>query len=62
MKKKDKPTIYIKSANKGKFTQWAKEHGHEGVTDAAIQEGLASKLSSVDKMAQSAKNAKSFKH
>lgn len=62
MKKKDKPTIYIKPANKGKFTQWAKEHGHKGVTDAAIQEGLASKSAVTRKRAQFALNAQKFKH
>ena len=62
MKKKDKPTIYIKPANKGKFTQWAKEHGHKGVTDAAIQEGLASKSAVTRKRAQFALNAKEWRH
>lgn len=62
MKKKDKPTIYIKPENKGKFTEWAKEHGHKGVTDAAIQEGLASKSAVTRKRAQFALNSKSWKH
>ena len=62
MKKKDKPTIYIKPENKGKFTEWAKEHGHEGVTDAAIREGLASKSVVTRKRAQFALNAQKFKH
>ena len=54
--------IKIKESHKGRFTAWAKRHGHEGVTNAAIEEGLASKLASVRKQAQFAKNAKSFKH
>lgn len=55
-----KPVIKIKEENKGKFTEWAKRHGHKGVTNAAIEEGLASRLSSVRKQAQFAKNAKSW--
>ena len=60
MKNNNKPKIEIKPENKGKFTAWAKRHGHKGVTDAAIEEGLASKLASVRKQAQFAKNAKSW--
>lgn len=56
----DKPKIKIKKENRGKFTAWAKRHGHKGVTNAAIEEGLASKLSSVRKQAQFSKNAKSW--
>lgn len=52
--------IKIKPENKGKFTKWAKRHGHKGVTNAAIEEGLASKLASVRKQAQFAKNAKTW--
>lgn len=58
----DKNPIHIKESHKGKFTEWAKRHGHKGVTDAAIEEGLASKLVSVRKQAQFALNAKSWKH
>lgn len=54
--------IRIKESHKGKFTEWAKRHGYKGVTDAAIEEGLASKLASVRKQAQFALNAKSWKH
>jgi hypothetical protein len=39
--------IEIKPENRGKFTAWAKRHGHKGVTKAAIEEGLASRLASV---------------
>lgn len=52
--------IKIKDENKGKFTAWAKRHGHKGVTNAAIEEGLASRLASVRKQAQFAKNAKEW--
>lgn len=54
-------TINIKKENRGKFTAWAKKHGHKGVTNEAIEEGLASRLASVRKQAQFAKNAKSWK-
>lgn len=60
--KKGKPTIYIKTSHEGLFTQWAKEHGHKGVTDAAIREGLASKSAVTRKRAQFALNAKEWKH
>lgn len=53
--------IKIKDKNKGKFTAWAKRHGHKGVTNAAIEEGLASNLASVRKQAQFVKNAKEWK-
>lgn len=56
----DKPTINIKKENRGKFTEWSKRHGHKGVTNEAIEEGLASRLASVRKQAQFAKNAKSW--
>lgn len=56
----EKPKIQIKEENRGKFTAWAKRHGYKGVTDAAIEEGLASRLASVRKQAQFAKNAKKF--
>lgn len=58
----NKNPIRIKESHKGEFTNYCKGKGHEGVTNECIQEGLASKLSSVNKMAQFAKNAKSFKH
>lgn len=55
-----KNPIEIKPENKGKFTSWAKRHGYKGVTNDAIEEGLASKLTSVRKQAQFAKNAKTW--
>jgi hypothetical protein len=55
-----KPKIKIKKENRGKFTAWAKRHGHNGVTNAAIEEGLASRLASVRKQAQFAKNARKW--
>ena len=55
-----KSGIHIKPENKGKFTEWAKRHGHDGVTGAAIKEGLASKNAHVRQMANFARNAKSW--
>lgn len=54
--------MHIKEANRGKFTEWAKRHGHKGVTSAAIEEGLASHSEKIRKQAQFAKNARKFKH
>lgn len=59
------PKIHVKESHKGKFTAWAKSHGYNvdnGIPAAAIEEGLASRLASVRKQAQFAKNAKSFQH
>lgn len=55
-------SIEIKEANKGKFTQYCKGKGHEGVTNECIDEGLASKSVAVNKRAQFAKNAKKWSH
>ena len=55
-------SIEIKKSHKGKFTEYCDRKGHAGVTSACIQEGLASELVKTRKMAQFAKNAKSFKH
>lgn len=54
--------IHIKKKNKGKFTNWCSNHGHDSVTSSCIEEGLASKMANVRTMAQFAKNARSFKH
>ncbi len=56
----DKPKIEIKPENKGKFTAHCKAKGFKGVTNACIEEGLASKSASVRKQSQFAKNAKSW--
>ena len=58
----EKNAIHIKESHKGRFTEWAKRHGHDGVTSAAIEEGLASHSEKVRKMAQFAKNTKSWKY
>lgn len=55
-------SIEIKEANKGKFTKYCKDKGHESVTQACIDEGLASKSAAVNKRAQFAENAKKWKH
>lgn len=58
----EKNPIHIKESHKGRFTEWAKRHGHDGVTSAAIEEGLASHSEKIRKQAQFAKNARKFKH
>lgn len=55
-----KPQIKIKPENKGKFNRYCKSKGYKSVTRECEQEGLASKLSSVRKMAQFSKNSRSF--
>ena len=55
-----KSKIEIKPANKGKFTEYCKSKGHEGVTNKCIEEGLASKSAKINKRAQFAKNAKGW--
>lgn len=55
-----KQTIKIKPENKGKFTKHCKAKGYTGVTNKCIEEGLASKVADVRKMAQFAKNAKGW--
>ena len=54
--------IEIKKSHEGKFTQYCKDKGHSGVTSECIREGLASEMSKTRKMAQFAKNARSFNH
>lgn len=39
----EKPKIKIKEANKGKFTEYCKRKGYEGVTSKCEEEGLASR-------------------
>lgn len=58
----EKSPIKIKPKNKGKFTEYCKNKGYQSVTAECIDEGLASKAMSVNKMAQFAKNVKEFKH
>ena len=58
----DKTIIRIKESHKGKFTEWAKRHGHKGVTDAAIEEGLVSNSAKTKVRAQFAKNARKFEY
>lgn len=54
--------IEIKKSNEGKFTQYCKDKWNSGVTSKCIREGLASEMSKTRKMAQFAKNARSFDH
>lgn len=56
----DKPKIHIKPENKGKFGEYCKRKGYDSITQECEQEGLASRLANVRKMAQFSKNAKSW--
>ena len=55
-----KSKIEVKPANKGKFTEYCKSKGHEGVTSKCIEEGLASKSAKINKRARFAKNVKDW--
>lgn len=59
MEKKHK--IEIKPSHEGRFTEYCKNKGHKGVTNECIEEGLASRVAAVNKMAQFSKNAKGWK-
>lgn len=54
--------IGVSSRPERRFTEWAKRHRHDGVTSAAIEEGLASRSISVRKMTQFAKNSRMWNH
>lgn len=54
----EKKPIMIKPENRGKFSR----HCGGKVTNVCIEEGLASKQAGVRKMAQFAKNTKSWRH
>jgi hypothetical protein len=58
----DKHKIEIKEKNKGTFTKYCKDKGHEGVTNECIEEGLASNSSKTRARAQFASNAKKWNH
>ena len=58
----EKPKIKIKKENRGKFTEKCKAKGYEGVTEACIEEGLASRSAATRKQAQFAKNARKWSH
>ena len=55
-----KPKIVIKKENKGKFTDYCKSKGYTKATKECEEEGLASKLASVNKMAQFSKNSRKW--
>lgn len=55
-----KPKIEIKPENRGKFTKYCQGRGHKSVTNECIEEGLASKSTSVNKMANFARNTRSW--
>lgn len=54
--------IEIKKSHEGRFTRYCEGRGHDGVTSACIKEGLASEMVKTRKMAQFAKNVRSFEH
>lgn len=56
---KQKP-IKIEEKNKGKFTEYCNRKGYNGVTNACIEEGLASRSTKINKRAQFAKNARQW--
>lgn len=56
----EKP-IKIKKANRGKFTEYCRNKGHEGVTNACITEGLASRSAKTRKRANFARNSKQWR-
>ena len=60
MSKDKKPEIKIKKENRGKFTDWCKRRGHKSVTLECEDEGLASRLASVRKMAQFSRNSRGW--
>jgi hypothetical protein len=53
-----KPKIYIKKENRGKFTQYCKQHGFNGVTSECIAQAKKSKNPTTRKRATFAANAK----
>lgn len=57
-----KPKIEIKEENKGKFTDWCKGQGYDGVTEACIDEGLAARSAKTRARAQFAENTKKWKN
>lgn len=58
----DKPEIHIKKSHEGRFTEYCKRKGHEGVTNECIEEGLASRSAKTRTRAQFASNAKKWNH
>lgn len=54
--------IEIDPKNKGKFTDWCKDKGYDGVTNVCIEEGLASRAAKTRARAQFAENAKKWKN
>ena len=57
---KKKNPIKIKKENVGKFTEYCKGKGYEGVTAQCEEEGLASRSAAVRKRANFSRNARSW--
>ena len=62
MVKENKNPIYIKKSHEGRFTEYCEGKGYDGVTSGCIDDGLASKLLRVRKMANFANNARKWEH
>lgn len=56
----DKPKIEIKKSHRGRFTQYCKNKGYDGVTSECEEEGLASRSAKVRKQAQFSKNSRKW--
>ena len=59
--KEKKPKIKIKPENDGKFTEYCKSKGYNGVTSECIAEGKKSALARIRKRATFAANARKWK-
>ena len=56
----EKRQIKIKETRKGAFNKYCKSKGYKSVTRECEEEGLASELARIRKMAQFSKNSKSW--
>ena len=59
---KKKYSITIGKDNIGSFTKWCKLRKYNGVTSECINDGLKSKVVSIRKKANFARNAKKWNH
>lgn len=60
MIKDKKPKIEIKPSNEGKFTDFCKAKGYDGVTSGCISDGKKSALARIRKRATFAANARKW--
>jgi hypothetical protein len=54
--------VHIKKSHEGRFTDWCKRNGFDGVSRAAITAGLKSQDTHVRKMAQFASTSRHWNH